>query len=64
MTNPHLTSAHWRKSSYSATQGECVEVAPLAGGVGVRDSKRRRAGTLVTTRTAWSVFAAAPPRRR
>ena len=30
----------WRKSSYSDTQGnDCVEVAALPGGVGIRDSK-------------------------
>jgi len=32
--------AHWFKSSYSAYNGNCVEVARLAPGlVGVRDSK-------------------------
>jgi len=32
--------AHWFKSSYSAYNGNCVEVATLAPGwVGVRDSK-------------------------
>jgi Domain of unknown function (DUF397) len=30
----------WKKSSYSAANGECVEVAQLANGrIGVRDSK-------------------------
>ncbi|MCD0448864.1 DUF397 domain-containing protein [Actinocorallia sp. API 0066] len=30
----------WRKSSYSGPQGgDCVEVAPLPGAIGVRDSK-------------------------
>ena len=27
------------KSSYSASQGECVEIAALPGGAAVRDSK-------------------------
>ncbi|QKW34219.1 DUF397 domain-containing protein [Actinomadura sp. NAK00032] len=31
---------NWRRSSYSDNLGgNCVEVAPVAGGVGVRDSK-------------------------
>ncbi|NGO77817.1 DUF397 domain-containing protein [Streptomyces sp. YC504] len=35
-----LTSAQWRKSSYSGdTGGECVEVADLAPHIAIRDSK-------------------------
>jgi hypothetical protein len=35
-----VAGAHWFKSSYSAYNGNCVEVAVLAPGlVGVRDSK-------------------------
>ncbi|HEY7484053.1 MAG TPA: DUF397 domain-containing protein [Streptosporangiaceae bacterium] len=35
-----MNSPVWRKSSHSNTQGgDCVEVARLAGGIGVRDSK-------------------------
>lgn len=30
---------HWRKSSYSACDGNCVEVAMLACTVFIRDSK-------------------------
>ncbi|QXE37167.1 DUF397 domain-containing protein [Streptomyces sp. GMY02] len=31
-SNPYLTGAQWRKSSYSgSTGGDCVECAPLAG---------------------------------
>lgn len=34
-----LSSAHWRKSSYSSGGGnQCVEVATLLGAVAVRDS--------------------------
>lgn len=42
---------HWYKSTFSATNGECVEFAALPGGdVGVRDSKRPNAGFLTFTR--------------
>lgn len=37
----------WRKSSYSdETGGQCVELACLSNGVGVRDSKNPEAGHL------------------
>jgi uncharacterized protein DUF397 len=45
----------WRKSSYSATEGECVEVA-LASTVGVRDTKARHLGQLTVSRTAWTAL--------
>jgi hypothetical protein len=50
-----LTSAIWRKSSYSGTNGgNCVEVAfNLAGAVAVRDSKNPDSGTLVLRPAAW-----------
>lgn len=45
----------WRKSSYSATQQECVEVA-LAPKVGVRDTKDREGGQLTVPAGAWQAF--------
>jgi hypothetical protein len=40
----------WRKSSYSASSGACVEVAQLDGGrVLVRNSNHPDAGTLTFT---------------
>lgn len=45
----------WRKSSYSASQSECVEVA-LAPTVGVRDTKDREGGVLTIPAAAWAVF--------
>ncbi|MFE0028177.1 DUF397 domain-containing protein [Amycolatopsis sp. NPDC059021] len=47
-----LISATWRKSSYSATQSACVEVA--FGGVeaAIRDSKDPAGGALVLGRAA------------
>lgn len=35
---------HWRKSSYSDIEGNCVQLARLAHGIGVRDSKNPDGG--------------------
>jgi len=52
-----LTQAIWRKSSYSGTSGNCVEVAGnLPGAVGVRDSKNPTGPALVVTPRAWRAF--------
>ncbi|TDC94743.1 DUF397 domain-containing protein [Saccharopolyspora aridisoli] len=51
-----LSDATWFKSSYSATQDECVEVAITSTAIGVRDTKDRDGGTLVFDNTTWSTF--------
>ncbi|AWZ05664.1 MULTISPECIES: DUF397 domain-containing protein [unclassified Streptomyces] len=60
MANRHvdLSSARWRKSSYSNTDGGvCVEVADgLVGIVPVRDSKVQDGPVLVIGATAWAGF--------
>lgn len=48
--------ATWRKSSRSAQQGNCVEVADLGVVVGVRDTKDRASGVLSVTKTEWAGF--------
>jgi Domain of unknown function (DUF397) len=49
----------WRKSSYSAANGNCVEVARLANGhIGVRDSKNILQPALGFTATRWHEFVA------
>ncbi|WP_432095440.1 DUF397 domain-containing protein [Streptomyces sp. bgisy100] len=58
---PDLSTAGWRKSSYSNNAGgECVEVAPgLPGIVPVRDSKDPQGPALVFPAEAWTAFVTA-----
>lgn len=45
---------NWRKSSRSNGQGECVELANLGSGVGIRDSKNPTSPHLSVTRQGLS----------
>jgi hypothetical protein len=57
MAERDLTHARWRTSSRSASGGGgCVEVARIADGVAVRDSKAPAGGVLVFSRAAWTAF--------
>lgn len=47
---------NWRKSSFSGTQGNCVEVAIHDDGVYVRDSKDREGPVLRFTHAEWDAF--------
>ncbi|GGU98338.1 hypothetical protein GCM10010182_13670 [Actinomadura cremea] len=53
-----MSKPMWRKSSRSAegTSGQCVEVAVVSGGVGVRDSKQPEGGHLVLASAAFRVL--------
>lgn len=52
-----LTSAAWRKSSYSGNTGDCVEVARnLPGVVAVRDSKNPDGLRLAFAPDDWLLF--------
>ncbi|MGW7817200.1 DUF397 domain-containing protein [Streptomyces puniciscabiei] len=59
-TGIDLSTAVWRKSSYSnGTGGECVEVSDTHPGVviPVRDSKKAEDGPVLLFRTlAWNAF--------
>ncbi|MET8873998.1 DUF397 domain-containing protein [Nocardia sp. NPDC004604] len=54
-----LVGAKWFKSTRSAGNSECVEVAFLDGGaVGVRDSKNPTGPALIFTPGEWDAFTA------
>ena len=52
-------SAEWRKSSYSMSDGQCVEVRVAKGILAVRHSKLIEGGTLIFSAHVWRVFLAA-----
>jgi hypothetical protein len=51
-----LSGVRWRKSSYSGSEGECVEVARVPGAAAIRDTKDRDGGTLAFPQAAWQAF--------
>lgn len=52
-------SLTWQKSSFTANNGECFELAPLpGGGVAVRDSKNPSGPHLCFTSGEWRAFKA------
>jgi hypothetical protein len=58
VSNQSGSSLIWRKASASASNGNCVEVAPLrGGGVAVRDSKDPDGAILRFTAAEWAAFA-------
>lgn len=57
MRSVNLRSRPWRKSSYSAACGECVEVGQRVDGyIGVRDSKNAAPHALGFTPAGWRTF--------
>ncbi|WP_367575184.1 DUF397 domain-containing protein [Streptomyces griseoaurantiacus] len=65
MNSQQPDKLHWFKSSHSGGDGgECVEVAPDATSIHVRDSKDRGGPRLAFPRSAWSGFVAGLGRGR
>ncbi|WP_377268861.1 DUF397 domain-containing protein [Peterkaempfera sp. SMS 1(5)a] len=60
-TTTDLSTARWRKSSYSNQDGgNCVEIADgVPGAVPVRDSKDPHGPALLFRADAWAAFVAA-----
>ncbi|MGA2826565.1 MAG: DUF397 domain-containing protein [Streptosporangiaceae bacterium] len=55
-----LSTAEWRKSSFSGANNNCVEIAGnLPGIVAIRDSKNPDGPALAVTRARWAAFMAA-----
>ncbi|GAA1743416.1 DUF397 domain-containing protein [Luedemannella helvata] len=50
------TEFAWRKSSYSAGDGNCVEVASAGDRIAIRDSKNTDIPPLVFSRESWATF--------
>jgi len=57
MPMPELSTARWRKSSFSTSGGSCVEVTPLPDGrIAVRNSNGPKTSVVFSTRpdlAAW-----------
>ncbi|MBT2401952.1 DUF397 domain-containing protein [Streptomyces sp. ISL-100] len=52
-----LTGADWRKSPYSAGEGQCVEITDLPGGaIAVRDCKNPSRPALCFNAAEWSAL--------
>jgi Domain of unknown function (DUF397) len=60
METGDLSRARWRKSSYSGTNGECVEVTASLDGehVLVRNTRDRSGSVLDFTPAEWDAFLA------
>lgn len=52
-----LSPPTWRKSLRSGTGNNCVEIARLAGAVGLRDSKNPASEIIAVSPEQWQAFA-------
>jgi len=56
--HPNTARGQWRKSSYSGSGNNCVEVAQAGAFCAVRDSKNPDCGQLIFGPGAWQAFVA------
>ena len=57
MNHDDVTATSWRKSSYSNSQANCVEIARTRNGkVAVRDSRNPAGGALSFSPNEWQTF--------
>jgi hypothetical protein len=56
METPDLSRAQWRTSTYSGSNGNCVEVAVAAPVIAVRDSADPDGPALRFTPDQWTTF--------
>ncbi|MDV6014770.1 DUF397 domain-containing protein [Haloechinothrix sp. LS1_15] len=56
MAHRDPSQLRWRTSSYTGSEGSCVELAPLPAGAALRDTKNRTGGILVLSDPAWQAF--------
>ena len=57
MTFPDLSRVGWRRSTYSGSNGNCVEIGTGGPAVLVRDAKDQAGAVLAFTLDAWQLFA-------
>lgn len=53
---PDRSELVWQKAQRSISNSACVEVAPAAGMIAVRDSKNPEGAILYYTSAEWSAF--------
>jgi hypothetical protein len=58
MTAQQLPALTWRKSSYSNSNSNCVEIANAGSDIAVRDSKDPAGPVLVVSAGQWQAFTA------
>lgn len=56
MPAPDMSRANWRKSSYSGSNGNCVETAITSSNIAVRDSQNPEGLRLTFRAETWQAF--------